>query len=213
MRSAYTFVLLLPLFGELRAQACDSRQAQAADSSVDLAPPPGFIEICSLDSQLCRVLTAGYPPSVRTLGYFADSADWNAFQKDSTVGFKHYLIAQLATTMRPEQLAGFKQYLRSQQGNIPDHSSLPSVLAAQGRVPLGIIAETPTSISFGTVMTATPVTTPSAHPMVLVATNTAAVLKNHMFSLYVFRDYRGDDDIDSTKATTQKWLQCLARAN
>ena len=212
VRSAYTSALLLVWFGKLGAQGCDSRRAQAGDSSVDLAPPRGYIEVCSLDRQLCQLLTAGYPPSVVTLGYFADTADWNAFRKDSSVGFKHYLIAQL-TTMSPQQLAGFKQYLHSQQGNIPDHSRLPSVLAAQGRVSLGILGETSTSISFGTVMSAKPVTTATADPIVLVATNTAAVFKNHIFSLYVFRDYQGEADIDSTKAITQTWLGCLTGAN
>jgi len=213
MKSASAILFLLLSFGRLGAQDCASRRAQAGDSSVDLAPLPGYIEVCSLSSQLCRVLTGGYPPSVVTLGYFVDSADWNSFRKDSAIGFKQYLIAQFAKMMSPQQLAGFKEYLRSQEGNTPDDRSLASVLAARGRVPLGILGETRTSISFGTIMSARPMTATNAEPIVLVATNTAAVLKNHMFSLYVFRNYHGQADIDSTKAITQRWLQCLARAN
>ena len=114
--------------------------------------------------------------------------------------------------MQPEQLQGFKTYLRSQQGNIPDHTELPRVLAAQGRVPLGVFAETPTSISFGTIMTARPVTDPNAAPISLVATNTAAVVKGRMLSLYVYQDYRGEGDVNMAKSVTTSWLQCIGNA-
>ena len=206
-------VVALIFAPQLSAQVCDSWRAPIGDSTIDLAPPRGFIEVCSLDAQLCDVLTAGFPPSVRTLGYFATRRDWELFRSDSSAGFKHYLIAQLTLNRTAEQLSGFKAYLRSQQGNIPDHSELPRMLTAQGRVPLGILAETPTSISFGVVMAARPVTSPSAESIVLVASNSAAAVKNRLLSLYVYLDYRNEADIDTVKAVTQRWLQCIADAN
>jgi hypothetical protein len=158
------------------------------------------------------LLTAGYPPSVKTLGYFVPPAEWDAVKKDSTAGFHHYLIAQWAVSLQPEQLQGFKTYLRAQQGNIPDHTELPRVLAAQGRVSLGVFAETPTSISFGTIMTARSVVSPNAAPLSLVATNTAAVVKSRMLSLYVYQDYRGEADVTMAKSVTASWLQCIGNA-
>jgi hypothetical protein len=197
---------------QLSAQVCDSWRAHIGDTTIDLAPPRGFIEVCSLDPQLCSVLTAGYPPSVKTLGYFAAGRDWELFRRDSSLGFKHYLIAQLALNKTAEQLPGFKAYLRAQQGNIPDHSDLPRMLVAQGRVPLGILAETPTSISSGVIMAARPVTSPSAESIVLVASNSAVAVTNRLLSLYVYHDYRTQTDIDTVKVVTQRWLQCIADA-
>jgi hypothetical protein len=211
--SRYLVVLILISFGRLSAQGCDSHRVQVGDSSVDLAPPRGFVDVCGLDSALCRLLTAGYPPSVKTLSYFVPPAEWDAVKKDSTAGFHHYLIAQWAVSMQPEQLQGFKTYLRAQQGNIPDHTELPRVLAAQGRVSLGIVAETATSISFGTILTARPVADPNAAPISLVATNTAAVVKSRMLSLYVYQDYRNDSDVNMAKSVTSSWLQCIGNAN
>jgi hypothetical protein len=206
------FVVLISA-PQLSAQVCDSWRANVGDTTIDLAPPRGFIEVCSLDPQLCSVLTAGYPPSVKTLGYFVAGRDWELFRRDSSRGFKHYLIAQLALNRSAEQLSGFKAYLRAQQGNIPDHSQLPRMLTAQGRVPLGVLAETPTSISSGVIMAARPVTSPSEESIVLVASNSAAAVTNRLLSLYVYLDYRNQTDIDTVRAVTQRWLQCIANGN
>ena len=213
MSTRFLLFVALTSASQLSAQVCDSWRASVRDTTIDLAPPRGFIEVCSLDRDLCTVLTAGYPPSVKTLGYFAARRDWELFQRDSSLGFDDYLIAQLALNRTAEQLPGFKAYLRAQQGNIPDHSDLPRMLTAQGRVPLGILAETPTSISSGVVMAARPVTNPAAESIVLVASNSAAAVTNHLLSLYVYRNYRSETDIDSVKAVTQRWLQCIADAN
>lgn len=204
---------LLILAGRVSAQSCDTWRTQAGDSTIDLAPLSGFVEVCSQDAQLCSVLTAGYPPSVKTLGYFAPAAEWNAVRQRASLGFKHYLIAQLATSMTPERLPGFKNFLRSQQGNTPDHSDLPRFLAAEGRAPMGIFDETPNSISFGQIMAVRPTTGASAERITLVSTNSAVVVKNRVLSLYVFQDYRGDADADSAKAATLSWLRCLGAAN
>ena len=198
---------------ELSAQVCDSWRARAGDTTIDLAPPRGFIEVCATNHRLCGVLTAGYPPSVQTLGYFVAANDWERFRKDSSLGLNHYLIAQVALTRGADQLPGFKSYLRAQQGDIPDHSQLPSTLAAQGRMPLGILDETPTSISSGVVMAARPVTSSSSASIVLVASNSAAAVSGRLLSLYVYLSYKNESDIDSVKAVTKKWLQCIADAN
>ena len=198
---------------ELSAQVCDSWRARARDTTIDLAPPRGFIEVCSIDEPLCSVLTAGYPPSVKTLGYFVARNDWERFQRDSSLGLNHYLIAQVALNRTADQLPGFKAYLRAQQGDIPDHSQLPSTLAAQGRVPLGILAETPSSISSGVVMAARPVISSKSESIVLVASNSAAAVSGRLLSLYVYLDYKNESDIDSVRAVTKKWVQCIADAN
>jgi hypothetical protein len=119
---------------------------------VDLAPLPGFIDVCSRDFQLCVMLTEGYPPSVQTIGYFVPVEEWERYQKGRHKGFSRYLIAQKGETLSAESFADFKRYVHSQQGNIADHTKLATVFESHGSVSLGIIDETPDSISIGTVL-------------------------------------------------------------
>ena len=205
------FALLLA--ARVAAQSCDSHPSSIPDSTLDLAPPPGFVDICAIDAQLCRTLTAGYPPSVTTLAYFVTTGDWDAYRRHSLSGFTRYLIAQLAVSMTVEDLPRFKDYLHAQQGAIPDNTRLPAILATDGRAALGILDETPASISFGTIMKLHLQTDPPTDPILLVATNTAAVARHHVLSLYVYHEYRTAADVDTAKAITKTWIACIQHAN
>jgi hypothetical protein len=161
----------------------------AVGASLELTPLVGYSEVCSQDATLCRRLTAGYPPSVVTVGYFVPTDEWAAFRRGEASGFRQYLVAQLASGTRPEGLPALKARLRAQQGDIPDASRLPALLESAGRVAFGVFDETERSVSFGVVMRARPVgAPPGAAEIALVATNTALVVGNRVLSLYVFRE-------------------------
>jgi hypothetical protein len=205
-------LLIFPLaVATLAAQ--NECQSVPSSSGIDLAPPNGYLEICSKDKSLCAVLTAGYPASVTTLGYFVVPEEWEAYKRSPPQSFTRYLIAQLATSKSAADLAGFKRYLHAQQGSIPDHSRVPAVLESEGRVALGILGETDSSISFGTVMRLRPPADSLATRITLVATNSAVVAKGHLLSVYVFRDFREPPDIEAVEQLTRTWLACLARRN
>jgi hypothetical protein len=191
---------------------CQSAKRSVTGGDVDLAPLAGYLDIYSENTPICRTLTEGYPPSVTTMGYFVTADEWRSF-KQAPRSFTQYLIAQFAPSMSPDDLPGLKQYLRSQQGNIPDHTRLPSVLDSVGRVPLGIFDETESSISFGTVMKLQRGGPESIEPMPMVATNTAAVVKGRVLSLYVYRQFQTAADVDTAEQWTRRWLSCLLRAN
>ena len=199
-------------FGVVDAQVpCQTAPATVSSVSLDMAPPPGYVEICSQDEELCRRLTAGYPPSVTTLGYFVPADEWQAY-KASSRGFAHYLIAQLANSTSANDLPGLKQYLHAQQGSIPDHSRVPAILDSNGRVPLGIFDETDSSISFGIIMKLR-LTTDTTPAVALVSTNSAVVARNHLLSVYVFREFHESTDVDAAERLTRDWVSCIRHAN
>jgi hypothetical protein len=196
----------------LAQSACQSYSASAGGTTVDLAPLPRFVEVCSKDTALCRRLTAGYPPSVTVLGYFVPAGDWEGYQQHNQ-SFSHYLIAQLAGNLPPRDFGGFKQFVRERQGQIPDISKLPPTLAAGRQVPLGVFDETATSISFGTLMQLSQQTPTGQVPITLVVTNSGLVVTDRVLSLYVYRKYQQPKDAETTKDEALRWLACVRRAN
>src|SRR5262249_8933627 len=151
-------------------------------------------------------------PSVTTIGYFVTVGEWGSF-KQAPRGFTQYLIAQLARGTSPNDFSSLKQYLHSQQGDIPDHTRLPFLVDSIGRVPLGIFDETDSTISFGTVMKLQRAGSASSEQLPVVATNSAAVVKGQVLSLYVFRAFATPADVDTAEQWTRNWLACLHRAN
>jgi hypothetical protein len=180
---------------------------------IDLAPLEGFVEICSRDKALCRTLTAGYPASVNTLGYFVTAGEWEAYKGKRLAGFTRYLIAQLAGTMSPEDLPGFKSYIHSQQGDVPDHTRLPETLKGAGRSSLGVFDETADSISFGTIMKLQTAVPGPWRDAWLASTNSALVAKRRVLSLYAFAEVRRSEEVEEVKEMTKSWLRCLRKAN
>jgi hypothetical protein len=79
------------LHAEAAETGCGSFALPVDGRNLDLAPPHGFVEICGQDANLCRTLTAGYPPSVPTLGYFVSPEDWKRFKSGPPIGFTRYL--------------------------------------------------------------------------------------------------------------------------
>ena len=191
---------------------CEPFVAIVDGTSLDLAPPAGFVEICGQDAQLCHDLTAGYPSSVRTIGYFVLSEEWKQFRKER-MGFSRYLIAQLALKLSPSDLPGYKQYLRSNQSSVPDHTSLVKIFELKGRAPIGIFLDTEDSIAFGQIMKLK--MNPPAPPkdLILASTNVMLVAKGKMLSLYAFDDITENMDVEAVKELTRKWLGCLRTAN
>jgi hypothetical protein len=190
--------------------ACQSAIRSAGAVQIDIAPPGHFIDVCSEDASLCKRLTSGYPPSVSTLAYFVLPGEWEA-SRDKPHGFTRYLIAQLAGSMSPHELPEFKQHLHAQQGEIPDHTTLPSTLQSRGRVPLGIVNEAPDSISFGTIMELEPTT--SSQGFELASINSMIVVRDRVLSLYAFDEVKDPASIEPLKSLSERWLTCLRQNN
>jgi hypothetical protein len=196
----------------LAAQAgCQSFARPVADVSIDVAPISGFVDVCGKDTDLCQRLTGGFPPGVVTLGYFVASAEWEAHLSNPSTNFAHYLIAQVAGHMTPADLPGFKKYVHTNNGAVPDHTELPAVLKSQGHVGLGVVDETDSSISFGTIMLLRRGAEPD--PIRLIATNSAVVARGHLLSLYVYREMRDTADVSAAIRQTREWLGCVRQAN
>ncbi|MDX2169379.1 MAG: hypothetical protein SF182_20075 [Deltaproteobacteria bacterium] len=187
-----------------RAADCGSLVRSADGLSVDLAPPSGYVDVCA-DKELCKKLTHGYDAAtVSTLAYLVPQSEWpKPADAPPPGGFKRYLIAQLAPSKKPENLAALKALIRSQTA-VPA-AKLGEVLAKDGQASLGVLDETPTSISFGAAM--------KRDPGVLAMSNTAMVLKNRVLSLYVYANLAGAEKIAELKDLTNRWIGCLRAAN
>jgi hypothetical protein len=190
--------------------ACGSYVYAGTGGPIDLAPVAGYVEICSQDTQLCKYLTRGYPPDVITVGYFVAAPEWEAHRRDPTTNFDHYLIAQLSTRFTVADLSGFKAYVHSNHGEIPDRSKIPEHLTSEGHVGLGILDETDSSITFGTILQMQRAGVDHLH---IVATNSALVASGRIFSLYVYRNMRDTSDIGIATRQAKTWIGCIQRAN
>ena len=200
-----TVCLLIVCDGGLAAADSKCATFPIESPPLDLAPPPGFVEVCSRNEQLCEVLTRGYPPSVTTLGYFVTEEEWGRFSETEELGFTVYLIAQTSATQSVEEFKEFKEYLIARQGEVPDHTELPSFLEKNGQVSLGVLDEADDLITIGTLMH---LAAPQGK-VALAATNVALQLPGASLILYVFHSYSGPSDVNELKTLTDQWVECL----
>jgi hypothetical protein len=157
------------------------------------------------------MLTQGYPPSVQTIGYFVPVEEWERYQKGQHKGFSRYLIAQKGRTLSTEDFAEFKHYVHSQQGNIPDHTKLAALFESRGQVSLGIVDESPDSISIGTVLKLTE--TALKRDLVTAAVNVALQIKGESLSLYAYDSAKDANDTDRVKELARRWVRCIRKQN
>jgi hypothetical protein len=204
MRRLAIGVMVLLGAAAARAADCGSLVRSADGVSFDVAPPSGFVDVCT-DKELCKKLTRGYDAAtVTTLAYLVPESEWpKPADAPPPGGFKRYLIAQVAPSKKPENLAALKALIRSQAA-VPA-TKLAEVLAKDGQASLGVFDETPSSISFGAAM--------KRDPGIMAMSNTAMVAKNRVLSLYVYANLANADQIGELKTLTSKWLGCLRAAN
>jgi len=195
------------------AEPCGSFRDERERSRVNFAPLDGFVDVCSRDFQLCVKLTQGYPPSVKTIGYFVPAEEWQRYQKGDKGGFSCYLIGQRATTMSDSEFDGFKQYIHSQEGSMPDHTEAPATVELEERMPLGIVDETADSISFGAVMRFQPTGTAVLAPLWLGSINIVLQLKGETLCLYAFDTLKTSTDTQNLKSLAARWLKCIRARN
>jgi hypothetical protein len=193
------------------ADACGS--FKAGSKVTDLSPPKDFVDACSRHSALCHRLTAGYPPSAKTLAYFVTEKEWQEYRAGTRDGFTRYLIAQSAERTPASDFANLKRYIRSRQGDIPDHTRLPSVLQSEGRANLGILEESEDAIVSGVVMKVSVPPPGPTRSISLASSNTAFLSKGELFSLYVFVEIPDAAEPSAVKALTKEWLSCLRKTN
>ena len=128
---------------------CGSLPRTVGARTIDLAPPAGWVEICDRDAALCKRLTANYPPSVTTLGYFVPSDEWAAHERAPTAPFARYLIAQVVPGKTAAQLPEVKSFIRSQAQDPTPLDRLAERLRGDGQAQLGIFEDAPDAIAFG----------------------------------------------------------------
>jgi hypothetical protein len=195
------------------ADKCGSFKDAHGLSSVDVAPLPGYVDVCSQDFQLCVKLTQGYPPSVKTIGYFVPADEWQKRQKGNLEGFTHYLIAQRGRTLSADEFIEFKHYVYSQQGNVEDHTKPADVFESQGRVSLGVIDEAEDMIAFGAILKLTQTNPPPPKALLLASINIVLEQKGETLSLYVFDTVKGLDDTSRIKRLVEAWLNRIRERN
>ncbi|MBC7882371.1 MAG: hypothetical protein H7Y37_13690 [Anaerolineae bacterium] len=191
---------------------CGSFQAAVPGPALDLAPPAGFIEICGKDKALCEELTSGYPPSVKTVGYFLTPLEWQRYRQGRSIGFTRYLIAQVAGSTSPSEFSKLKNYIRSRQGDIPDSTDLPPSFNSSGQSNLGVFEDTNDAIAIGVIMKLQSAKPKVLADVVMASTNIAFVTKKRLLSLYVFVDVTSRPRAAPAKQLTREWLQCLRSA-
>ncbi|MGE0517962.1 MAG: hypothetical protein AB7P78_03000 [Candidatus Binatia bacterium] len=195
------------------APECGSAPRAVAGKPIELAPPPGYVDACAQDAELCRKLTGAYSPSVITLAYFVTDGEWAAHKRNPTAPFTRYLVAQSARSKTAEQLPQVKSFIRSQQYGAPERARLAATLAANGEAALGVFDESPDSISMGAVEKRAGSGSAQEDGMLLVMTNSAIAVGPDLLSLYVYSDVRDVPQVAHIEALTKRWLQCVRQSN
>jgi len=211
MRAPVFMALLCCLMAQpaIADSACGSFAVPVGPSRINLAPPSGFVEVCGRDSPLCTRLTAGYPKTAKTIGYFVNPQEWDQYRGGHFSGFSHYLIAQLANGVLPAEFSDLRRFIRSQQGDIPDHTQLPANVDSEEKANIGVFEDSADAIAFGVVMKVRPA---ASAPITLASANAAFLAKDHVLSLYVFVDVTAQPSGEPAKRLTRQWLACLRRA-
>ena len=209
MSSLASITIALVFASTVMAGDLECSSYEVDGGTLDLAPLPGFVEACSRNTMLCDVLTRSYPSGITTLGYFVTEDDWARFLETQELGFRVYLIAQTSGRKSDEEFEQLKNYVKAQQGQLPDNTELPSFIEKHGQASLGILSETDDSIAFGTVMQLATAQGAST----LAASNVALQLPSHSLILYVYHNYEGPSDIDKLRELTRRWSDCLRSQN
>jgi len=123
------------------------------------------------------------------------------------------MIDQRAATMSDSEFAGFKQYVHSQQADIPDHTDAPATLELQDHIPLGIVDETKDSISFGMAMRFQPTGSGVLAPVWLGSINIALQFKGETLTLYAFDTLETPTETAGLKSLAARWLKCIRAGN
>ncbi len=213
MKQIVCAAILVGLAYSAFAEPCGSFRDARGRSSVDFAPPNGFVDVCSRDFQLCVLLTEGYPPEVTTVAYFVPGEEWQKYQKGQHKGFSRYLIAQRGQTRSPDEFSELKRYVKAQQGNVPDHTELPRILQSQGKIPLGVTEETEDSISFGVIMKLASADGHLNGSPFLACINIMLRLKGETLALYVHDTAANMSDSKSVRQLAKDWLKCIREQN
>ena len=195
------------------AQSCGSFRDSRGRSSIDVAPLVGYTELCSQDFQLCVMLTLGYPPSVETIGYFVRDEEWQECKKgkQERCRFTRYLIAQRGRNLSSEEFLELKRSIRSNAGNVMDHTESTRAFELEDSISLGVIDESDDSISFGTTLKTK---APDEQSSRLIASiNVALQLKGESLSLYVFDIIKDPKDTDRIKSLANEWIKCIRDRN
>jgi hypothetical protein len=106
-----------------------------------------------------------------------------------------------------------KHYVRAQQGIVPDHTELPSILESHGKVPLGVIEESDDSISFGVIMKLSSADGHLSGSPFLACINIMLRLKGETLALYVYDTAANMNDSKGVKELANRWMACIRDRN
>jgi hypothetical protein len=190
--------------------ACGHFVAMFEKSSIDLAPPKEFVEVCEKEHEFCAELAAEYPPDVTTLGVFAPADNWAARQRGEHISMGRALIAQV-TSSSDSEFPALKKFLRGRAGRFPDSSRLTEPLSDGGKLDLGVLDEGSDFISPGVIIKARRASL-GLSPGPRVAINSVIAARGRIFSLYTFCAFSEQQDVDRCRRLTTEWLACLRGA-
>ena len=205
-------LVLLAGYCVAEERQCSSVKRRVGEVQVDVAPPPGFVDICALDTELCTLVTRDWWPSRQTLAWFVTAEDWALYEKEKNHGFTHHLVVQLIGDMSEDKFRENKQFVHKYTVT-PARIQLPERCETRGRADLGVVAETNDSISFGSVSSMVPSRADPSVSVCRAATNTTVRVKEKGLSLYALRKYTNPDDAKAVIALTTQWIQCIVALN
>jgi hypothetical protein len=202
-----------------------------------LPAPPGFTEVSRRSvkmQKLSRLLTL---PHKEFLALYVSTEDMQRIRSGKQAQMKQYITAQISSAAREKRIlvktfrqlrAKLRQRLSGKQGysvatgqkqinritgklrqQAPD---MESIKVGTMR-PIGILFDGRQAISYGVLVKYRISINKLPEDILMVGSVTYLMVKNKLLSVYVFRVYKNDNDIQWVNKTTKGWIKSIVRRN
>ncbi|HEX20066.1 MAG TPA: hypothetical protein ENG78_04515 [Acidiferrobacteraceae bacterium] len=202
-----------------------------------LPAPPGFTEASRRSAKmqkLSRLLTL---PHKEFLVLYVSTEDMQRIRSGKQPQMKQYITAQISSAARKKRIlvktfrqlrAKLRQRLSGKQGysvvsgqkqinritgklrqQAPD---MKSIKVGTMR-PIGILFDGRQAISYGVLVKYRTSINNMPEDILMVGSVTYVMVRNKLLSVYVFRVYKNDNDIQWVNKTTKGWVRSIMRRN
>lgn len=239
-RSLLGVILLLPV-GVLHAQPASPTTADRLVSvggvSLRIPVPKGFVDPATAAPELRALGEQFTPPTNRLLVNFVRSSDLRRFVDRRDADLDQYLLVQTARRAENQLISKadfskLKTAMRQQQGDIMARMGpkLKDLLAQVSKeesrksgtalslqigevVPLGIFAETDSSLIFGYLSRVSLRGGALEHASTMVNVASLIAPKSKVVFLYIYTTFQSPKDIEWAKKVGQEWTAQVLAAN
>lgn len=224
--------------GAIPASAESSQTVvKVGSATITLPIPEGFLDQEKELPQFRQILESFVYPKNRLIGSFLDKEDIRRLKDGKDASMDRYFMVQTphasdTATMSAAQFEQAKGQVQNQftsqiktmrpeiqtlmndaYSNVEKMTGMGMQMKLGETVPLGLFAETPSSLTFGLLTKSTLSVGGRSEEMTQVAGTVIALVKGKPLFLYAYATYRTPEDLEWVKAAAKQWQARLQELN